>query len=543
MNYQLWTDNIKDILVPHIYKGLTEMYNGVRKITKDFKPLLAFQVALEGLPEISQSKIVADYDVLSNTLHKNNYSTEWFDSIVKNAVVNYTKMALTSHGLNCENMNEALIEAPTGPEFVHKVYISAAREIWSRPELFWHNYSNTEKQHNVREVLSIIKNAVDNAVRNSVNLKQITTAFQTGQLPPTQQKHRLPTLKEKFNQINRGRTILDSDEEEEDDFVTQAAHSIGERRPMPLSREQLLRPPPTPSSIGTIDDDDRAPDTETIQSDDNDINDNGEMRISLGGKSKDVEHVEPEHKPTPKPEPESVEPEPKLQLKLADKESDSDTTPVPSPSLLPKEHVSKKGGAPSQQAGEELMSITLDPGTKYVPPTDDANVVFVKKIRNDDEVSTYTVDSDSSDSVKPVIKEISQKSGSPTEYSVRTTHSPLVTELDFDDLPECIRDAPDIISETDGDTCSEADKILFKHAVPRKEKQQIINMSGSEEMTIPLDNAEKAVPSNVSIKLQSREEALSHRLQKLKSTGSSNLSRNSRPHHAPNKRADAASQK
>ena len=279
-SYQLWLDNIKDILVPHIHKGLSEAYNSVRRLTNGHKTLMSFQVVLAGLPDLSQSKIMADYDVLVAQLAKHHYTREWFDEMVSNAIRDYARAALTSQGLNCDNMNMEMLEIPSGPEFVQRAYIQAGREIWMRPELFSHKVTSDIQQRNNKEIYSIIQIAVEAALRESVNLNKIITAVRTGQIPNAAHQHRVPTLKARFNQMNGGRTLLDDDSDgsgSEDEAVSAVKEPV---RPAIVAHKQKydedaivqaainsLGPPSLPrepSTPSTIDDDDRAPDEETL---------------------------------------------------------------------------------------------------------------------------------------------------------------------------------------------------------------------------------------------------------------------------------------
>jgi hypothetical protein len=188
MDYQIWLEMLSDLITPHVFKGLTDVYSGVLRITCGVKTLIAFQLTLEGIKDLSNSKITADFNILAKKIVAQGYQATWFDDLIKNLFVNYAKTALKSAGVNWQDTPIALLEIPPGQQFVHQIYINSAREIWQNPALFWHKQPDSMRQENNNKIVDIIKNSILRSVRESINLNKII-AYQAVPpiVPPTPQ--------------------------------------------------------------------------------------------------------------------------------------------------------------------------------------------------------------------------------------------------------------------------------------------------------------------------------------------------------------------
>ena len=252
---EVWLDSLNDILVPHVFKGLQEAYNSVNRLTGGIKVLLAFQVTLEGIKDLSQSKIAADYAVLVNTLVKNGHDKVWFETLLRHLYVNYGKTALISAGLNLgENFNTDVIEVPQGEDFVRDVYVNTAREIWKNPFLFNHKTDGVTRQNNNNEIVVIIRNSIMRTVRDGLNLNRLLTSYTSGKMAPVERKQTesVEDIRERFKRLNN------------DNLFTS---SQGLRGP-DMSEESYLSAPIAPSVCGTVDNDNLASDDDTISDDD-----------------------------------------------------------------------------------------------------------------------------------------------------------------------------------------------------------------------------------------------------------------------------------
>jgi hypothetical protein len=62
-------------------------------------------------------------------------------------------------------------------DFIHKVYIECAREIWNNPYLLYHNYLPIEIKRNQRDCMIIIKDCIKEALRKLLPVKHILSIY------------------------------------------------------------------------------------------------------------------------------------------------------------------------------------------------------------------------------------------------------------------------------------------------------------------------------------------------------------------------------
>jgi hypothetical protein len=62
-------------------------------------------------------------------------------------------------------------------DFIHKVYIECAREIWNNPYLLYHNYPPIEIKRNQRDCMNIIKECIKEALRKLLPVKHILSIY------------------------------------------------------------------------------------------------------------------------------------------------------------------------------------------------------------------------------------------------------------------------------------------------------------------------------------------------------------------------------
>jgi hypothetical protein len=255
---EVWLESINDILVPHIFKGLQEAYNTVNRLTGGTKVLLAFQVTLEGIKDLSQSKITADYTVLQNSLIKNGHDALWFETLLRHLYLNYGKSALLSAGLQInDNFNTDLIEVPKGPDFVREVYINTAREIWQKPFLFTHKTDGITRQNNNNEIIIFIRNSIMRTVRDGLNLNRLLTSYAAGKMAPVEKKpsESIDSLRDRFKRMNQDNLFSSAG------FINVNADA----------EESYLSEPAAPSLCDTVDNDNLASDQDTISDNDEEV--------------------------------------------------------------------------------------------------------------------------------------------------------------------------------------------------------------------------------------------------------------------------------
>lgn len=151
---------------PFFVQGFNSIYKTtVKKCTKRKYLLKEFQEALESIP-LWNSKIIEN----EYARFKNASNCEWLENLIKAAFVELSD-SLTNGEKNIVD------QIPKGELFVHSCYINIAREVWRKPQLFYHDFSNLEKKQNEDEIHAIIHKAITDTIRNSLPLQDIVDDF------------------------------------------------------------------------------------------------------------------------------------------------------------------------------------------------------------------------------------------------------------------------------------------------------------------------------------------------------------------------------
>jgi len=62
-------------------------------------------------------------------------------------------------------------------DFIHKVYIECARELWNNPYLMYHTYPALELKRNQRDTIHLIKDAIKEGIRKLLPVKEILELY------------------------------------------------------------------------------------------------------------------------------------------------------------------------------------------------------------------------------------------------------------------------------------------------------------------------------------------------------------------------------
>ena len=71
-------------------------------------------------------------------------------------------------------------------DFIHKVYIECARELWNNPYLMYHQYPAIELKRNQRDTIMLVKDAIKEAVRKLLPLKELLEIYLKDDLEPNE---------------------------------------------------------------------------------------------------------------------------------------------------------------------------------------------------------------------------------------------------------------------------------------------------------------------------------------------------------------------
>ena len=164
-----YTKQLIDILYNHILDGFSSIYNESKKIyvTKTGTPVLSiFRKLLENIP-IWNNEIIEEE---TNRIIKVS-RCDWLDDLVTAVFISHTRI-LMSIGPN-QNANKINVSVPKTPNFIHKIYINIAREIWKNPYLYNENVAGHDRQRNMNRVEEIIKLNIETTIRKELPVKEI----------------------------------------------------------------------------------------------------------------------------------------------------------------------------------------------------------------------------------------------------------------------------------------------------------------------------------------------------------------------------------
>ena len=162
-----YTNQLIDTLTPHIFDGIKSIYDEARtvnSVNRRQSITLLFRDFLENVPSWSNVLIEAETERIIKMSN-----CDWLDDLITAVFISHTKI-LTSIGANSSNIDLVI---PKITNFVHKCYINIAREMWKNPYLFTDYSIASEYQKNMRTVELIIKESIENTIRQLLPIKEI----------------------------------------------------------------------------------------------------------------------------------------------------------------------------------------------------------------------------------------------------------------------------------------------------------------------------------------------------------------------------------
>jgi hypothetical protein len=169
-----WAAYLVNTLHPHIFDGIWSIYQEAEKICKDTdepeKYLMTFQNFLARIPkwnpEIIQTEVSRIVDK-SRCTYINDLLT--CVHIVHLKILTAIRPSKTQKKIN--------IDIPSMNPFIHKVYIILSRVLYENIYLFEQGVPPLVFQKNRREINSIIKTAILDAVRDSIPVSQLLKSY------------------------------------------------------------------------------------------------------------------------------------------------------------------------------------------------------------------------------------------------------------------------------------------------------------------------------------------------------------------------------
>jgi hypothetical protein len=170
-----YTINLVNVLSPLIYEGLTSIYTEALNVSNCADNILkVFQSFLRKIPKWTPEMIKQETD----RIIKNSKSVDWLSNLVK-ATIKANMIILTYNPhLKLQNKIDAKYYKNINLEdFIHKIYIECARELWNNPYLMYHQYPPIELKRNQRDTILLVKDAIKEAIRRLLPLKELLEIY------------------------------------------------------------------------------------------------------------------------------------------------------------------------------------------------------------------------------------------------------------------------------------------------------------------------------------------------------------------------------
>lgn len=179
-----YTTQLVNVLTPLIYEGLNSIYAEALKVSNNADNVLkVFQSFLRRIPKWNTEMIKQESDRIMN----NSKSYAWLPDLVKATLK--ANMIVLTYSPNLKNINKIdpnFYKNIQIEDFIHKVYIEVARELWNNPYLMYHLYPPIELKRNQRDTIGSIKESIKEAIRKLLPLKQILEIYLGEELEPNQ---------------------------------------------------------------------------------------------------------------------------------------------------------------------------------------------------------------------------------------------------------------------------------------------------------------------------------------------------------------------
>ena len=169
-----YISHLLNILTPLIFEGLQSIYKEAQKISDATDVLKIFQTYLKRIPKWNKNLIDKETERIINSSH----SYGWLGDLIKATLKSNLIVLMYNPTKKIqEKVDSSFYKNITPADFIHKVYIECARELWNNPYLLYHNYPPIEIKRNQRDCMNIIKDCIKEALRKLLPVKHILSIY------------------------------------------------------------------------------------------------------------------------------------------------------------------------------------------------------------------------------------------------------------------------------------------------------------------------------------------------------------------------------
>ena len=218
-----YTTQLVNVLTPLIYEGVQSIYTEALKVSTGADNVLkVFQSFLRRIPKWNTELIKQESDRIMNS----SKSFAWLPDLVKATLK--ANMIVLTYSQNSKNINKIdpqFYKNVKIEDFIHKVYIECARELWNNPYLMYHQYQPIELKRNQRDTMSLIKESIKEAIRKLLPLKEILEIYLGEELENNQN-----------NDFERN--ITEVDERNIQKLINKELHDKSKEQILPINNNQ-----------------------------------------------------------------------------------------------------------------------------------------------------------------------------------------------------------------------------------------------------------------------------------------------------------------
>lgn len=170
----IWCMTLLKIITPCINDGFNSIFNEALKVCEDTnepdKYLLTFQTFLSRIPKWNQTIIDNERDRIIER-SKCSYIDEMISCV---HIVHLKALTCIRTGKKQKQID---IDIPNLANFIHKVYINTARQLYNSVYLYEMDVPSLDKQRNLVEIDNIIKTSILDTVNSSIPIESILRSY------------------------------------------------------------------------------------------------------------------------------------------------------------------------------------------------------------------------------------------------------------------------------------------------------------------------------------------------------------------------------
>ena len=169
-----WTARLVNILTPHIIDGFRSIFDEAWKLCSDndeeSKYLMTFQNFLSRVPKWNSTIIDQECARI-----KEKSSCGYIEDLIACVhVVQLKSLTCMRVGMKNKKVN---VEVPKATDFIHSVYINAARKLYTNVYLYERNVHSLQMQRNRRDIEVMVQECIMNAMRDTIPIEKLLKSY------------------------------------------------------------------------------------------------------------------------------------------------------------------------------------------------------------------------------------------------------------------------------------------------------------------------------------------------------------------------------